>query len=257
MHALFLACLVGGLAATALFALLGALGGAAGHGAGHLHAGSSHAGHLPAPSTPHAHALPAQGAHGHAATGHTTAQGHATAGAAPQGTLPTWLSASAGWTLSWLSPLTLAAGALWFGGAGLVAENTLPRGLGVLILVLAVLGALLGAAVVRALMAALLRAGTPPLSGDAIGAVGTLSAPIRVDGPGEVIYTLEGLHRSAAARSVDGRPLPRGANVVIVRRERGIAWVEPLDPLATLGHAAETMTGTTIPARHGDLIPPP
>lgn len=247
MHALFLACLIGGLAATALFALLGALGGAAGHGAGHLHAGSAHA-----------HALPA---HGHTATahatGHQTAQGHATATPASQGTLSTWLAASAGWTLSWLSPLTLAAGALWLGGVGLIAENALPRGLAGLALVPAILGALAGAAIVRALMAALLRAGTPPLSSDAVGAVGTLSAAIRADAPGEVIYTLEGLHGSAAARSVDGRPLPRGASVVIVRRERGIAWVEPLDPLATLGPATEAARGLSAPSRQGDLSPPP
>jgi hypothetical protein len=47
-------------------------------------------------------------------------------------------------------------------------------------------------------MAAFVRAGTPPLLGDAAGVVGTLSAPLRVDGPDEGLYALEGLRCSAA-----------------------------------------------------------
>jgi hypothetical protein len=42
---------------------------------------------------------------------------------------------------------------------------------------------------VRAAMAAFVRTSTPPLHGDAAGAVGTLSAPIRVDAPDEVLYS--------------------------------------------------------------------
>jgi hypothetical protein len=40
----------------------------------------------------------------------------------------------------------------------------------------------------RAAMAAFVRASTPPLHGDAAGAVGTLSAPLRVDAPDEALY---------------------------------------------------------------------
>ena len=229
MHAVYLACLFGGLVATVLFA---ALGGLAGHGAGHLHTGHSQAGHLPAGPTS-GHALPAHVAvGGHAGTaGHGAAHAH---GSVPdQATaLPGWLSATFGWTLSWLSPLTLAAAALWFGGGGLLTESVLPAGL----------AAVLGAMLVRGVMAAFMRASTPPLRADAVGALGTLSAPIRADALGEVISTLEGLRRSAAARSVDGVPLPRGAGVVIVRRERGIAWVEAIDPLLALGQDEPSAT---------------
>ena len=243
MHAAFVACLFGGFVATVLLAALGALG--AGH-AGHAH---THTGHLTTSGMPHGHVPGAHSPHGQ------TVKGPGLHGAAWMPAVPQQLAVALGWTLSWLSPLTLAAGALWFGGAGLLAEGLLPAAASAVAVPLAVVAAVLGAALVRAAMAAFVRASTPPLHGDAVGAVGTLSAPIRADAPGEVLYTLEGLRCSAAARSVGGTPLPRGTSVVIVRRERGIAWVEPLDPLAALNPQS-------APARppdrtqQGDLSPP-
>jgi membrane protein implicated in regulation of membrane protease activity len=226
MHLVYLVCLVGGSVATVLFAALGALGGIAGHGASHVHVAHGHPGHL---TTHGAHT--AHTAHGHGAdTSHESGAGPSQVPIASH-----HLATAASWTLSWLSPLTLAAAALWFGGAGLIAEGVLPGGISIVALVVAVAAAVLGAALVRSVMMALLRSSTPPLHGDAVGAIGQLSAPIRADAAGEVIYTLEGLRRSAAARSVDGALLPRGTNVVIVRRERGIAWVEALDPLDRSG----------------------
>lgn len=247
MQAVFLVCLVGGLVSTALLAVLGALTGAIGHGAGHLHAGpgaghlhlgNGHTAHLPAAQ--HAHALPARGGApaptpGHGGAAHASAQQGAAGGHPPATAL--------GWTLSWLSPLTLAAAVLWFGGGGLLAGLAAPA----LAVPAAIVAAVLGAAAVRALMTAFLRAGAAPLSAGAEGALGELSAAIRADGPGEVIYTLEGLHRSAAARSVDGGPLPRGTSVVIVRRERGIAYVSPLDPLETLADQTPALGAASTP----------
>ena len=253
MHAVFVACLFGGFVATVLLAALGALG--AGH-AGHAHA---HAGHLTTSRTPHGHALGAHGPHGHTLGAHgphgQAIKGPGLHGATQMPAVPHQLAVTLGWTLSWLSPLTLAAGALWFGGAGLLAEGLLPAAASAVAVLLAVVAAVLGAALVRAAMAAFVRASTPPLHGDAVGAVGTLSAPIRVDAPGEVIYTLEGLRCSAAARSVDGTPLPRGTPVVIVRREQGIAWVEPLDPLAALNQQSAPARAPDR-TQQGDLSPP-
>jgi hypothetical protein len=135
------------------------------------------------------------------------------------------LATSFGWTLSWLSPLTIAAAALWFGGIGLIAGG------GVLGLILAIVAAMVGAFIVRSLLNAFVRSSTAPLVLSAEGAVATVNATIRPDAPGEVLYTLEGLHRSLPARSSDGQTIPRGTAVVITRREGGFAWVEPLDPL--------------------------
>src|SRR5919197_193076 len=247
MHAVFVACLFGGFVATVLLAALGALG-----------AGHAHAGHLTTSGTPHGHMLGAHGAHGHALGAHgphgQAVKGPGLHGATRMPAVPDRLAVTFGWTLSWLSPLTLAAGALWFGGAGLLAEGLLPAAASTVVVLLAVVAAVLGAALVRAAMAAFFRASTPPLHGDAVGAVGTLSAPIRVDAPGEVLYTLEGLRCSAAARSVAGTRLPRGTTVVIVRREQGIAWVEPLDPLAALNQQSAP-AGAPDRTQHGDLSP--
>jgi membrane protein implicated in regulation of membrane protease activity len=135
---------------------------------------------------------------------------------------------SAGWALSWLSPLTLAAAALWFGAAGLLAAGHLPA------LPVAIAAALIGAFVVRAIMDAFVRSSTEPLQLTGEGALATVNATIRPDAPGEVIYTLEGLHRSLPARSELGLTIPRGSTIVITRRSGGFAWVEPVDPLDNL-----------------------
>jgi hypothetical protein len=46
------------------------------------------------------------------------------------------------------------------------------------------------------------------------------------------VYTLAGTRRSDGARVVTGEALERGAEVVILRVERGIAWVEPWESYA-------------------------
>jgi hypothetical protein len=220
MQSLFLICLVSGLGATALLALFGGLAGHVGHATGHLHAG-----HSPAPLPPSTHGhltLPAGQAHVTTTHGHTEP--------APQATGQTPLASVAGRALSWLSPLVVAMAVLWFGAGGLIADLAAPIAAGPV----AIGAAIVGAALARLLMTAFARADTEPLSAAATGAIGVLNAAIRADGVGEVVYVLEGLHRSAAARSVDGAPLPRGTNVVIVRRDRGIAYVSPLDPLSEL-----------------------
>jgi membrane protein implicated in regulation of membrane protease activity len=59
------------------------------------------------------------------------------------------------------------------------------------------------------------------------GAMARVSSSIRADGTGEVTYVLNGVRQVTAARSATGEALPRGAEVVIMRRDRGIAFVEP------------------------------
>jgi hypothetical protein len=98
----------------------------------------------------------------------------------------------------------------------------------------ALAAAVVGAYLVWFVMRAFARASTEPLSARAEGAMGTVNATIRPDAPGEVIYTLEGLTRSLPARSESGATIPRGTAVAILRRERGMAVVTPLDPLESL-----------------------
>ena len=58
------------------------------------------------------------------------------------------------------------------------------------------------------------------------GALGTISMPIRENGTGEIIFALGGSRRCAGARSGDGKPIEKGAEVVIERYEKGIAYVK-------------------------------
>lgn len=232
MHGLFIGCLLGGTVATVLFGVLGTVAGHfhLGHPTGHgatMHAHGSmqqHAAHTAPHGGPH---------HAHAAPGSGGA--HGDSGSA--------IRASAVWALGWLSPLGLAAAALWFGGVGLIVERF---GSGPA-LILAVVAAIVGAAIVRAIAGAFDRAGTPPLVLSGEGAIGLVNAQIRPGAPGEVLYTLEGLSRSTAARSVDDEFIPRGTEVVIVRRDRGMAWVSPLVPLDT-----KRPVERALPAQNGE-----
>jgi hypothetical protein len=61
------------------------------------------------------------------------------------------------------------------------------------------------------------------------GTIGRLSVAIREGGTGELVYSKGGTRRVAGARSEDGKPLERGAEVVVVRHERGIAYVQSFD----------------------------
>ncbi len=57
------------------------------------------------------------------------------------------------------------------------------------------------------------------------GLVGTVTVPIRENGTGEIVFLQGGVRKSAGARSHDGKPLERGAEVVTERYENGIAYV--------------------------------
>ncbi|HZT95610.1 MAG TPA: hypothetical protein VFB34_02115, partial [Chloroflexota bacterium] len=163
--------------------------------------------------------------HGHHAGSAVRApHGHARGPGRPSAAARGRVSRASSWTLSWLSPLTVAAAMLWFGGAGLIGESRL-AGLAV---VLAAAAALIGAFVVRTMMRLLVEAATPPLEQGAEGALATVNATIRPDAAGEVIYSLEGLTRSSPARSLDGITIQRGESVAIVKRSQGVAWVSPL-----------------------------
>jgi len=60
------------------------------------------------------------------------------------------------------------------------------------------------------------------------GVLGRISMPIREDGgTGELIYTQQGTRRSCGARTEDGTRIERGTEVVVMRYEKGIAWVRP------------------------------
>jgi membrane protein implicated in regulation of membrane protease activity len=61
------------------------------------------------------------------------------------------------------------------------------------------------------------------------GTVGLVNVPIRPSRTGEILYSQQGIRKSAGARSDDGKALEKGTEVVITRYEKGIAYVRRWD----------------------------
>ena len=162
--------------------------------------------------------LPAHGA-GHAG-------GHAAGGS--HGIHAKGAGARAGSHVSWFNASTIMAFLAWFGGAGYILSRG-SRLVAVLCLTIAAFAGLLAGTIVYRFMLKLTRAGDS-LMLDADyrieGCVGTLSMPIREKGTGEVIFSLGGVRRCAGARSEAGDPVEKGAEVVIERYDKGIAYVK-------------------------------
>lgn len=59
------------------------------------------------------------------------------------------------------------------------------------------------------------------------GTIAIVSSAIRSGGTGEIVYEQAGVRQVSAARAADGAAIPRGSEVVILRCERGVAFVEP------------------------------
>jgi membrane-bound ClpP family serine protease len=121
----------------------------------------------------------------------------------------------------------------WFGGAGYVMTHSRSAAAGLAFTVAMVVG-FAGGALMYLFMARVFIANEHPLREEdyeMIGILGHVSSPIRPTGTGEVIYTQQGTRRSCGARSEDGRPIERGAEVVVMRYEKGIAYVRRFDEL--------------------------
>lgn len=196
LSAIFLVCFLFG----AIFTFLSLLTGAAhlslpgGHGLhlGHLHLGHAHLGH---------------GAHaGHA--------GHA-------GNRDSASPFNAGSILAFIA---------WFGGAGYLLLNLSPLALAIVV-VLAVLAGLIGAGLIFLFLLKVLIPAETVLDPEDYRLDGTparITAGIAAGGTGEIIYSKAGTRRSDAARSIDGEPIGRNEEVVILSYKRGIAYVQTL-----------------------------
>lgn len=143
--------------------------------------------------------------------------------------------------LPWFNFGTIAAFLAWFGGTGYLVERYYTLWF-VAVLALATLSGLAAAAVVFWFLAKVLLAREAPLDPadyDMVGVLGRLSIPIRAGGTGELIYSQEGTRRVAGARSEDGVAIPKGAEVMVTRYEKGIAyvrpWVDPIEESEQLG----------------------
>jgi membrane protein implicated in regulation of membrane protease activity len=74
-----------------------------------------------------------------------------------------------------------------------------------------------------------------PADYDLIGVLGQVSATIRKDGVGEMIYIRDGCRRSLPVRSEDAAEIKRGEEVVVTRFEKGIAFVRTWEAMTQPG----------------------
>ena len=132
---------------------------------------------------------------------------------------------SSGAHISWFNASTIMAFLAWFGGTGYL----LTRHSHLLVftsLFIAVVAGLFAGWVVFKFMVKLNDAQMTSEDRRVEGALGTISMPIRENGTGEIIFAVGGVRRCAGARSGDGQSIDKGAEVVIERYEKGIAYVK-------------------------------
>jgi membrane protein implicated in regulation of membrane protease activity len=147
--------------------------------------------------------------------------GHAGIGGGVRGGL------RSGMHVSWLNASTAMAFLAWFGGTGYLLTRHAHL-VALASLAISTIAGLIAGGVVFKFMVKLMHS-DPPLKSEDYrieGSVGTLSMPIRENGTGEIIFSLGGARRCAGARCDDGKPLEKGAEVVIERYEKGIAYVK-------------------------------
>ena len=164
------------------------------------------------------------GGHAGGAAGHGGHAGHAH-GARP---------GSSGGHFSVINPATIAAFLTWFGGMGylLVKVNHVVVLTGLL---LATLAGLSGGALIFWFVGKVLMkddGDTDPLEYEMVGVLGRVSSAVRAGGTGEIIFTQQGVRRVSAARNEGSEALCKGEEVVVMRHERGIAYVRRWEDLA-------------------------
>jgi membrane protein implicated in regulation of membrane protease activity len=129
---------------------------------------------------------------------------------------------------------TLAAFLCWFGGAGFLLERYGSLAT-LVILLLAILSGLAAGLVIFWFLARVLAPHDKSLTAEETemtGVIGRVSGTIRSDGTGEILFSQNGARRSSPARSENGQPIARDREVVVMRYERGIAYVRCWDELA-------------------------
>jgi hypothetical protein len=177
-------------------------------GFGHVHFGHLHVGHVDGGSGHGA----AAGTHGHA--GHGRADG-----------------------VSAFNMFTAMAFLCWFGGAGYLLTHYRVSIVPV-VFALAVAIGVIGAGLIFGFLVKVLlphERTLLPEDTEMRGVVGRVSSPLRADGLGEILFSLDGTRRCAAAKAEDGQAIARDAQVLVMRYEQGVAWVRPFNDLEYLG----------------------
>jgi membrane protein implicated in regulation of membrane protease activity len=147
-----------------------------------------------------------------------------------------------------LSPSIWATFMAMAGASGLIAENTGIGGPWSLVVALAA-GTALSAVALFGLntLARNVQGSSHIRLADTTNLEGQVITTIPAEGTGEVAYSARGSRRGGPARSADGKEIPRGTQVIIVKHEGGFFYVRPTvdERLRLLGgtETAEVTTG--------------
>jgi len=129
---------------------------------------------------------------------------------------------------------TVMAFITWLGGAGYIFRSSLGLN-GFIATGMAIASGVIGGGIMFVLLARVLwpMMSKPMNSADYSrpGTPARVVSSIREGGVGEIVYSKSGSRFTAGARSADGRAIPKGAEVVILRYERGIAYVQDVNAL--------------------------
>jgi len=132
-------------------------------------------------------------------------------------------------SVSPFNAFSLTAFLCWFGAVGYLLRTH--SGLfAPVVLLLASVSGLAGGALIFWFLASVLLPHERALTAEETeitGVVARVTGPLHRDSTGEIIYTQLGARKSAPARSEDGATIERGSEVVVLRYERGIAYVRP------------------------------
>ncbi len=129
--------------------------------------------------------------------------------------------------MSPLNGFTVVAFLCWFGGTGYLLHHGSVFS-NALVLLLSAVSGFAGASVVFWFLSRVLLAREKtlePADTDIVGMVGKLSGGIPKRGVGEMLYSQNGARWSAVVRSDDGTAIERGAEVIVMRRAKGVAYV--------------------------------
>jgi hypothetical protein len=218
---IFAGCFLFGLLFLLIAALLGSFGHGAGHDIGHsalhqIHIGGHNSVHVT-----------------HAGHSHSAIQG--AKGASPA-------SSSHGGSLSaftFLNPTAIVLFLLWFGFFGYVFHNITN-----LLLPFTLMLAAASGLVIAALFLLLIQrvfgnseGATVQDIADRVGLLGKVSTTIQENGIGEIIYVSPGgMRKAIPARSVDGAPIARDQEVVVINYQRGVAEVDTWEHFVNQSH---------------------
>jgi membrane protein implicated in regulation of membrane protease activity len=138
--------------------------------------------------------------------------------------------------LSSVNGFTVTAFLCWFGGAGYLLHRYSVF-VAPLVLLLSLLSGVYGAALLWAVLFKVLLPHERVLTAEdteMTGVLAQVSDSIRDGGGlGEILFSQTGARRCSAARSEDGRSIERGTEVVVIRYERGVAYVRRWEDLNT------------------------